>query len=164
MNQRPNPRIPLATRFWQYVDKTPGCWLWIGATRVNGYGQIGSGGAEARSVSAHRVSWELHHGPIPEGLWVLHQCDVRNCVRPDHLFLGTPAENVRDMDAKGRRRSRPRAGSLHAMAKLGEAQVLLIRQEYGAGGVTLEALAQRFAVGETTIGQIVRRQTWRHLP
>lgn len=87
---------PIADRFWPKVQKTDVCWLWIGATSA-GYGRIGRGRAKD-----HEVSWELHNGPVPHGLWVLHKCDNPPCVRPDHLFLGTQSDNMKDAEAKGR--------------------------------------------------------------
>ena len=93
-------------RFWAKVRKSDGCWLWQASTSV-GYGQINIGGRPQR---AHRVAWELTFGGIPDGLWVLHRCDTRLCVRPGHLFLGTVTDNNRDMFAKGRNRSIGRAG------------------------------------------------------
>jgi hypothetical protein len=91
---------PLETRFWAKVEKTDGCWLWVASTNKRGYGQI-SRPAEGPAL-AHRVSWELHFGPIPADLFVCHHCDTPPCVRPAHLFLGTNEDNVRDMLAKGR--------------------------------------------------------------
>lgn len=91
----------LSERFWEKVEKTEGCWLWTASTR-NGYGQIALGGRGNPVLYAHRVSYEMHHGPIPDGLVVMHTCDVRSCVRPDHLTVGTQAENLADMVAKGR--------------------------------------------------------------
>lgn len=91
--------IPLETRFWQRVEKTDGCWRWTGPLHAFGYGLIWRGG---NNVGAHRISWEIHVGPIPDGLFVLHRCDNPPCVRPDHLFLGTQADNIHDMVAKGR--------------------------------------------------------------
>ena len=76
------------------------CWLWTAFTKENGYGQFGR--AKHDGVYAHRFSYELHVGPVPEGLCVLHKCDVRSCVRPDHLFLGTERDNAHDRDTKGR--------------------------------------------------------------
>lgn len=89
-------------RFWRYVDRTDdGCWLWTGYLNAQtGYGRFYPRGGPI--VGAHRFMWEIQHGPIPSGMEVCHTCDVRPCVRPDHLFLGTRADNVRDMMAKGR--------------------------------------------------------------
>lgn len=87
-------------RFWAYVQPSTGCWQWNGPMREqDGYGFFTLGG---RRLSAHRVSWELHHGSIPDGFYICHHCDNPPCVRPDHLFLGTVRDNVDDMIAKGR--------------------------------------------------------------
>lgn len=90
--------------FWDYVEKTDtvdGCWLWTGCTDVDGYGVFRS----RPPTKAHRFAWTLAHGPIPDGMWVLHSCDVPACTRPGHLFLGTPRDNVRDCIEKGRRKN-----------------------------------------------------------
>lgn len=94
-------RAPLEERFWRFVNKTDGCWLWTGALRTTGYGVINLG-RPAGIESAHRVSWVIHYGKIPTGYFVCHTCDVRPCVRPDHLFLGTSRDNIYDMIRKGR--------------------------------------------------------------
>lgn len=89
-------RRALHDRFWEKVWKSDdGCWEWTAYTDCFGYGCFGIG-REARSVGAHRISWELTYGTIPSGLWVLHRCDNPPCVRPDHLYLGTAADNSRD--------------------------------------------------------------------
>lgn len=93
--------IPIEDRIWKFVQKTDGCWEWNGRRNDRGYGLFAVTHAAARR--AHRVIWELVNGPIPSGMVVCHRCDNPPCVRPDHLFLGTQADNMRDMQAKGRK-------------------------------------------------------------
>lgn len=98
--------MSMEERFWKRVEKTDGCWLWTGSKaggRDGRYGTIRETGPSRKSAYTHRYSYELHHGPIPDGHVVMHTCDVPACVNPDHLLLGTQGDNVKDMDAKGRR-------------------------------------------------------------
>lgn len=115
------PRVPLVQRFWSNVRKTDSCWFWTGSTNKWGYGKTTESGARGKTVSAHRVSWLLHNGPIPDGLWVLHKCDehyapgdisYRRCVNPAHLYLGTHRDNTQDTVRTGRIASGERNGNI----------------------------------------------------
>lgn len=98
-------------------EPTSGCWLWIGSTLSHGYGLLK--GAGKSNILAHRSSWELHHGDIPSGQFVLHRCDTPSCVNPNHLFLGDQAKNMEDCAKK----NRTAAGEDHGRAKLSNAQI-----------------------------------------
>ena len=139
-------------RFMSSFEERNGCWLWDGDLKESGYGLFCAFG---KKWAAHRASWMLFRGPIPDGLHVLHRCDVRNCVNPDHLWLGTHSENMQDMTAKGRRRGP--AGEAATWAILDEAKVreILASDEPGA------ALARRFGVGSTTIYAVRNGRTWK---
>ena len=128
-----------------YLRKDTGCWEWIGAARGNGYGCLMDGG---RLVSAHRLSYELFHGPIADGMFICHKCDNRKCVNPNHLFSGTPAENTRDMHQKGR--ARPVSGPRHHASKLSTRQVESIR----SSELRISDLARRYDVYPSLICKI----------
>jgi endogenous inhibitor of DNA gyrase (YacG/DUF329 family) len=102
-------RTTFWARFWARVAKSEDCWLWQGPLLRDGYGQVSTNG---RPKPAHRISWEAADGPIPTGLYVLHRCDTPACVRPEHLFLGTAADNYADSRAKGRNTRGPRSTSM----------------------------------------------------
>jgi hypothetical protein len=107
-DQRPTAR--LLRRFYAKFLIADGCWEWAASLNDAGYGQMSVNGVPDR---AHRISWHIHRGEIPDGLFVLHKCDNRRCVKPDHLFLGTHADNMRDMSRKGRHFSRTKPEALH---------------------------------------------------
>lgn len=136
-------RETLPDWFWTRVDKTFGCWLWRSAAKRGNYGLVLGRGA-------HVVAYELTYGPIPSGLCVCHTCDVRPCVRPDHLFLGTDADNIQDAVRKDR----------FTPAKLTLADVQAIR-EAAASGTSQASLARQFSVNDHQVWQIVHRRSWR---
>lgn len=152
-------RKPLIDRFWRFVVKGPGCWAWTSAKTTFGYGLINEGGRGGKTLRAHRLSWELHNGPIPDGLCVLHLCDNPECTRPDHLWLGTRHENILDASKKGRASGGSPAGYNHPRAKLSDQDILNIREEYVRGSTTLDSIAARYNVERTSVWRIVYYKT-----
>ena len=163
-----------AERFWAKVNRTETCWLWTGSRFGNGYGCLHAPlkDGRRRKLLAHRVAYELTYGEIPEGINVCHSCDAnyppgdityRHCVRPDHLLLGTHADNVHDCMAKGRMGDHMR-GEANYLAVLTEVQVMQIRADYAAGGVSQADLGRRFGVTQSAILKVVKGIRWSHLP
>jgi HNH endonuclease len=149
----------LAERFWRNVEKTEGCWHWTAARNMQrfGYGHIYA--PEAKTNRAHRVSWFLHFGPVPEGQCVLHRCDVPACVNPAHLFLGTRAQNTADAKGKGRLA----IGLRSPRAKLTAEQIEFIRaMQFDFR--RREILASAWGVTEYTIRRVARGKTYRSEP
>lgn len=169
--------------FESRVNKTSTCWLWTGSRTGHGYGTLRRDG---QYLQAHRYSWMQANGPIPEGLVVCHRCDVKLCVRPSHLFLGTKAENNHDRHAKGRdatgdsngSRTRPETlprgafhwrrkapelaatGERHGMAKLTEDDIRAIRAR---SHERRKDIAAEFGVTPALVSQIIYRRIWRNV-
>ncbi len=152
---------PLLVKFFNRVDKTDGCWIWKGNRSAEGYGQFSHKGTYHCAL-AHRVSFSIHIGAIPDGLYVCHTCDNPICVNPRHLFLGTHSDNMTDMKLKGR--AAIAKGEAHRAHVLTEGQVLEIKAllEQGRRGLPRE-LAARYGVSRATIEGIKNGRTWRHL-
>lgn len=137
-----------AERFWPKVTFGKKCWTWNGSRDSKGYGQFNEhDGSGNRNLRAHRVAWELSHGPIPEGLHVLHRCDNPSCVKPSHLRLGSHTDNMRE--AYGKRRS-GRTLRRGRIPSLSAAQRAEIKARYSAGGVLLRELADEYGVSYAT--------------
>lgn len=151
-------------RFWDYVLKTADCWYWFGYRfPTTGYGGLRVGSKKTgtrRMVLTHRLSYELHRGPIPDGLLACHTCDNPACCRPDHLFLGTHLDNVQDMDRKGRRVRKGSPGALNPRAVLDPDKAREIFDRYIAGGIGHVALAREYSVSRTTIWRVVHSNHW----
>lgn len=139
----------LEEKFLSKVNKTDTCWLWTGATFWKGYGQLRLLG---KLVYAHRISWELYKGPIPEGSCVLHKCDITLCVNPEHLFLGSRLDNMLDRSLKGRNRS--------GRDKLTKEQVVEIRESI----LSRVELARLYNVWSPCISRIRHNTRWAVLP
>jgi hypothetical protein len=151
---------PLTERFWAKVNKTgpDDCWEWSKQGRDSwGYGQLKKLG---HCYKAHRLSWEIHCGPIPKGLMVLHHCDNPPCVNPAHLFLGTTSDNSADMVAK--RRSARRLGEINSQARLTVLNVLNIRN-LARRGFSYSEIAPLYKISQSNVSLIVKRVTWKHV-
>lgn len=145
------------SRFWSHIEKKDGdCWLWKGTIFKNGYGRVRFG---FHTCVAHRVAYQLGKGDIPDDILVLHKCDVRNCCNPEHLFLGTDADNVHDCQNKNRRFVSP-CGEKHPMAKLSKDDVSIIRK-LRRSGEKLASIAKRFSVTPQLICLISNNKIWR---
>lgn len=149
-------RTPVEVRLKRRLVKTSaGCIVWTGATSDFGHGVIGNGGKGEGLSRTHRVAWRIAFGEIPDGMLVLHRCDNPPCCNPEHLFLGTPADNVHDMMAKGR-------DKFFTNVKLSHDDVRAIRKA-AADGETSPFIAKRHCVEPRQIRRIVAGTRWRHV-
>lgn len=129
---------------------------------------MGLGGRGTGATGSHRVAWTISHGPIPDGLWVLHRCDNPPCCNPAHLFLGTVSDNNKDMCAKGRHGSKtnPEAmprGTRHGLAKLTDDAVRQIRSLWERGGIRQRDIATQFGVNQAVVWAVIHRKAWAHV-
>jgi len=143
-------------RFWKFTDRRGDneCWIWNGVVNWLGYGRLL---VEYKSTQAHRISWAIHHGEIPDGLHVLHTCNNRQCVNPAHLFLGTQSENTAQAYHDGNLHSMK--GEAHPRAKLTNEKVIQIRNSSD----TAAQLAQQYGVNKATIRDILSGRRWKHI-
>lgn len=159
-----------AKRFWAKVHKTPHCWEWVGGLTSQGYGMCPWRGVPGKPrQTAHRFSWELHNGPIPQGLCVLHRCDNPACVRPDHLFVGTMADNNADMHAKGRAvkggtysRAGYQRGERNRASRLTATKALALRRDR-ARGMFFRELATKYGISTSQAWRVAKAENWKHL-
>jgi len=149
-------RATIRERFWARVapENENGCRLWVGNFFTTGYGDFAWKG---RSTGAHRVAWMLERGEIPAGKLICHHCDVKGCVNPDHLYVGSALDNSRD--AHQRNRVRPPKGEQHSAAKLTAAAVVEIRRR--AATESTASLAREFGAGWATVRDVIAGRTWK---
>lgn len=146
-------------RFLSKVQKGKGCWKWLSATIQNGYGVFYLNG---KTEYAHRLAWEMKNGPIPAGKEICHSCDIKTCVNPRHMFLGTRQDNMQDAISKGRFCS----GTKSHLHKLTDEQVIEIRRTYSRpsyGKSNAKELAAHYNINRGMIENIVAGRNWKHL-
>lgn len=144
--------LPFEQRY--RIDEQTGCWIWLGATLPNGYPSMRKNKIH---ILAYRYSYELKYGQIPLGMNACHKCDTPMCVNPDHIFIGSQSDNIRDMVLKKRNRT----GENASWSKLKQCQVNDIRKEYGEGNISHRKLAERYNVSYSAIRLIVLNKNWR---
>ena len=167
LRTKPVKKRPIAERFWEKVDRRgpDECWPWTAFRLRGGYGRFR---VQPLCLYAHRVAWELEKGAIPSGMFVCHHCDNRPCCNPRHLFLGTNADNMADMVAKGRQSHNGRKGEKNSNSILSDDDVVAIRLALSEVGGKLPygsaaKLARHYGVSGTTVCDVYYRRRWKHL-
>ena len=152
-------------RFWSKVKLGDKCWEWQAGVNHGGYGQFTITLSTMRdtTVLAHRVAWMLVRGSVPVGKCLCHKCDNPRCVNPDHMFIGTRADNNRDMFRKGRGSCIRAKGEAHGMSVMTADAVYAIRALTDNGN-DQRAVARKFGISQSQVGRIHRRESWAHLP
>ena len=145
-------RQDINTRFWNKVKKTESCWIWLGTKNTKRYGSFTN---NKKHVLAHRQSYIFVHGIIPNGYYVCHKCDNPSCVNPDHLFLGTPKENTRDMITKNRKP----LGENHKSSKLTNNDIYAIRKSK----MSQTDIAELYGIDQTQVSNIQNYKQWKHI-
>jgi hypothetical protein len=158
---KPFTRQQWIAGFFKRVRKTEFCWNWTGLHNNKGYGVINRHHSHRMTV-ASRVSWEIHRGPIPDGLFVCHHCDNPLCVNPEHLFLGTQTDNMQDCKRKGRLNitASERHGELNCNAKLANADISTIHSL--CQFLTQQRVADLFGVSQATIWKVLNGWTYKY--
>ena len=146
-------------RFWSKVNKTSGCWEWQNATNACGYGTFK---LNKKMMSAHRIAWRITRGPIPKDMCVLHHCDNPACVNPDHLFIGTHSDNIKDAVIKGRVVPPDSRGERHGKSRLTENDVHEIRRLHSFG-IKQKILGKMWRTSRRNVSWIVCKGNWRHI-
>ncbi len=154
----------MCKRFWDKVNKTDSCWLWTRCVNESGYGVFCNSG---KTILAHRYSYQICKGDIPEGLLICHTCDVRECVNPQHLYAGTHIQNMKDMVDRGRQGGNKKGnkgqnkGEKCGAAKLKDSDIQNIRDLYN--DFTCLEISRKYNVCSETIRSIISKKTWAHI-
>lgn len=161
--------VPVVELFLRHVKKTETCSLWTAFRDKDGYGMASKGNGQTGVRRANRRAWEVFRGPIPDGMLVLHRCDNPPCVNPDHLFLGTNSDNMKDAHAKGRHKTPTQAkpesqvrGERQHLSKLKASDIPAIFSLH-KDGLSAPQIAAKFGVGKHCVKSVLSRETWRHV-
>jgi len=136
------------------------CWIWSGWKNKDGYGMKR---VSYKGERVHRLAWEIAYGKIPPSMQICHHCDNRACFNPDHLFMGTNLDNMRDRDSKGRSSGYQPRGENHSLSKLTDKQIIEMRNEYAAGKTSFRLLASKYNMSRINIINIIKRKSWKHI-